>query len=185
MVKTQHFSWQGHGEFVQGKYGTHAWQTHTFRPSAIRKNYHTIMIRYSTCLLGNPSDLDAEKKVHARAQVNDVLDINKFARHIANHGSVYSRADVNAILTQAVDCMREQLLQGNKVVLGELGAFSVSLKCRGAQNFEEFTANNIREVNVVWSPGEAFKNLREDEMIEFEEVSSRKEQAEMLKEKKA
>ena len=128
---------------------------------------------------------DAAKKVYARAQVNDTLDINKFARHIADHGSVYSRADVQSILIQMVDCMREQLVLGNKVVLGELGAFSISLSSKGADSFEEFSTNNIREVNVVWSPGEAFVNLRNDEKAEFEEVGSRKEQAELLKDKKA
>lgn len=128
---------------------------------------------------------EAAKKVYARAQVNDTLDINKFARHIAEHGSVYSRADVQSILIQMVDCMREQLVLGNKVVLGELGAFSISLSSKGADSFEEFSTNNIREVNVVWSPGEAFVNLRNDEKAEFEEVGSRKEQAELLKDKKA
>lgn len=128
---------------------------------------------------------EAAKKVYARAQVNDTLDINKFARHIAEHGSVYSRADVQSILIQMVDCMREQLVLGNKVVLGELGAFSISLSSKGADSFEDFSTNNIREVNVVWSPGEAFVNLRNDEKTEFEEVGSRKEQAELLKDKKA
>ena len=143
------------------------------------------MIRYSTFLQGNPMNKEAAKKVYARAQVNDILDINKFARHIAEHGSVYSRADVQSILIQMVDCMREQLVLGNKVVLGELGAFSISLSSKGADSFEDFTTNNIREVNVVWTPGEAFVNLRNDEKTEFEEVGSRKEQAELLKDKKA
>ena len=142
------------------------------------------MIRYSTFLQGNPMDESAPKKVYGRAQVNDVLDINKFARHIAEHGSVYSRADVQAILIQMVDCMREQLVLGNKVVLGELGAFTVALSCDGAIDFDSFSTNNIRQVNVNWIPGEAFQNLRGDEQIEFEEVGSRKEQAELLKEKK-
>lgn len=143
------------------------------------------MIRYSTYLQGNPLDESAPKKVYARAQINDTLDINKFARHIADHGSVYSRADVQAILIQMVDCMREQLVLGNKVVLGELGAFSISLSSKGADDFESFGVSNIRQVNVNWTPGVAFEDLRKDEKIEFEEVNSRKVQAEMLKEKKA
>lgn len=143
------------------------------------------MIRYSTYLQGNPGDPDMPKRVYARAQVNDTLDINRFARHIADHGSVYSRADVHAILIQMVDCMREQLLLGNKIVLGELGSFSISLSSKGAKDFESFSVANIRHVNVNWNPGDAFDDLRKDENIEFAEVSSRKEQAEMLKEKKA
>ena len=130
-------------------------------------------------------DEGAPKKAYGRAQVNDTLDINKFARHIADHGSVYSHADVQSILIQMVDCMKEQLVLGNKVCLGELGSFTISLSCNGAISLEEFTTNNIKAVNVVWTPGEIFKDLRNDEHIEFEEVGSRKEQAELLKEKKA
>ena len=40
------------------------------------------------------------------------MGIERFARHIADHGTTYSRADIMAILYMAVDCMREQLLEG-------------------------------------------------------------------------
>ena len=63
----------------------------------------------------------------AVAQYADVMTIEKFARHIATHGCVYSRADISAILYLAVDCMREMLLEGRKIRLGDLGDFSVSL----------------------------------------------------------
>ena len=43
--------------------------------------------------------------------------IEKFAKHITSHGSVYSRADISAILYIAVDCMREMLLEGKKIRL--------------------------------------------------------------------
>ena len=57
-------------------------------------------------------------KAFAVAQVTEVMPIEKFARHIADHGCVYSRADISAILYLAVDCMREMLLEGRKVRLG-------------------------------------------------------------------
>ena len=47
----------------------------------------------------------------ATAQYTEVMSIEKFARHIADHGTTYSRADIMAILYMAVDCMREQLLE--------------------------------------------------------------------------
>lgn len=52
------------------------------------------------------------------------MDINQFAEHIATHGCVYSRADIAAILTMAVDCMRENLLDGVLIKLGDLGDFT-------------------------------------------------------------
>ena len=50
------------------------------------------------------------QKAYAIAQYSEVMNIEKFARHISTHGCVYSRADISAILYLAVDCMREQLL---------------------------------------------------------------------------
>ena len=81
----------------------------------------------------NPMDVDAAKKAYASAQYAEVMDINRFAEHIASHGCVYKRADIVAILTMAVDCMREQLLGGQKIQLGDLGDFSISINSIGGK----------------------------------------------------
>ena len=72
------------------------------------------------------TDLVKTEKQNAFAisQYTDVMTIEKFAKHITSHGSVYSRADISAILYMAVDCMREMLLEGKKIRLGDLGDFS-------------------------------------------------------------
>ena len=126
-------------------------------------------------------DLVATEKqnAYAIAQYADVMTIEKFARHIATHGCVYSRADISAILYMAVDCMREQLLEGKKIRLGDLGDFSVSLTSKGSESADKFSAQNITGVNVVWDCGQEFKNLIAD--AEFNLVASRSAQAAVLK----
>ena len=126
-------------------------------------------------------DLVATEKqnAYAIAQYADVMTIEKFARHISSHGCVYSRADISAILYMAVDCMRELLLEGKKIRLGDLGDFSVSLSSKGAETADKFTAQNITDVNVVWDCGQEFKNLIAD--AEFNLVASRSVQAAVLK----
>ena len=119
----------------------------------------------------------------AIAQYADVMTIEKFAKHIATHGCVYSRADISAILYMAVDCMRELLLDGKKVRLGDLGDFSVSLSSRGAADAQSFTAQNITDVKVVWDAGGEFKTLLAD--AEFNLVASRAAQAKVIKAIKA
>ena len=123
------------------------------------------------------------QNAYAIAQYADVMTIEKFAKHIATHGCVYSRADISAILYMAVDCMREQLLEGKKIRLGDLGDFSVSLQSKGAETAKAFTAQNITGVNVVWDCGQEFKNLLAD--AEFNLVASRSAQAAVLKAVKA
>ena len=128
-------------------------------------------------------DLDLVKtekqNAFAISQYTDVMTIEKFAKHITSHGSVYSRADISAILYMAVDCMREMLLEGKKIRLGDLGDFSVLLGSQGAESADKFTAQNINQVKVQWEPGTEFKNLLDD--AEFNLVASRSAQAAVLK----
>ena len=128
-------------------------------------------------------DLDLVKtekqNAFAISQYTDVMTIEKFAKHITSHGSVYSRADISAILYMAVDCMREMLLEGKKIGLGDLGDFSLLLGSKGAETADKFTAQNITQVKVQWEPGKEFKNLIDD--AEFNLVASRSAQAAVLK----
>ena len=128
-------------------------------------------------------DLDLVKtekqNAFAISQYTDVMTIEKFAKHITSHGSVYSRADISAILYMAVDCMREMLLEGKKIRLGDLGDFSLLLGSKGAETADKFTAQNITQVKVQWEPGKEFKNLIDD--AEFNLVASRSAQAAVLK----
>ena len=83
---------------------------------------------------------------------------------------MYSRADIAAILYLTVDCMREQLLEGKKIRLGDLGDFSVSLSSKGVEDPNAFNAQNITGVKVIWEPG-----------AEFNLVASRDAQAAVIK----
>ena len=107
------------------------------------------MVNYSIVMRSNPMDSDAAKKAYASAQYSEVMDINRFAEHIASHGCVYKRADIVAILTMAVDCMREQLLGGQKIQLGDLGDFSISINSIGAESAADYNpAIHVRKLNV-------------------------------------
>jgi len=137
------------------------------------------MINYSLSMMGNPSDPAAAKRAYARSQEKDVLDIDAFAEHIVSHGCVYSKGDIVGILTMAVSCIKENLLAGNSVQLGELGKFYISLKSIGARTYDDFTADNIKRVNVKYAPSTELKNLRR--LAQFERVLTKKAEAEAKK----
>lgn len=130
------------------------------------------MINYSIVMRGNPVKKEEPKKAYASAQYSEVMDINRFAEHIASHGCVYKRADIVAILTMSVDCMRELLLAGQKIQLGDLGSFYVSIHSIGAASAKEFNpAIHIRKLNVNWTYGPHFEDLLEE--AEFNLVATR------------
>lgn len=141
------------------------------------------MINYSIAIMGTkPGTKKAditETKAYGTAQIHEVLSFDDFCQHIADHNSPFSKGTVKGVLTDAVACVREQLLAGNKVRLGDLGAFHVELACEGAVTTEDFSAANIKEVNVRWTPGEEFKNLRQD--ADFQLVPGRAAPADDIK----
>lgn len=141
------------------------------------------MINYSIAMRGNPTDRKAPKKAFATAQYSQLMTLEQFTAHIASHGCVYSRADIQAIVTLAVDCMREQLLAGRRIQLGDLGVFAVNLHSTGAEQPSDFTSANITDINVSWSQGKRFRTLLED--AEFNPVPTRKAAALVMKALKA
>ena len=107
------------------------------------------MINYSISLRANPSDQDAPKKAYANAQYSEIMTLDKFAEHISTHGSKYNRADIQAVLIQAVDCMREQLLAGQRIQMGDLGTFSIHINSMGAESLETYNpAIHVEDLNV-------------------------------------
>ena len=135
------------------------------------------MIDYSLgARLSKPNDKNSEKKVYAYAQARQVIDIMALARHIQVHGSPYTRDIIVGVLTKAVDCIREQLLEGNKVQLGEMGAFYVTLRSTGADSADDFNAGaNITGVNVRWERGKSYEEMIAD--ASFRYVATREKQA--------
>lgn len=141
------------------------------------------MIEYSIYMMGNPIKPEEPQKAYAKNQVREIWDLNKFCKHIASHNAGYSRGMVKAILSDMCDCIVEQLLNGNKIKLGEFGVFSISINCEGAESLEKFSEENIKSVNIKFNPGVDFENLVGQ--AEFKLVASRAGQAALLKAEKA
>lgn len=141
------------------------------------------MIDYSVFMMGNPMDSSAAPKAYAKPQVSELMSFAKFVKHIADHNGVYSRGTVKGVIADMCECLVEMLLEGKKVQLGELGNFWISLSAAGAPALDKFSAQNIEAVNIVFTPGEDFENLRS--RAEFNLVSSRLAQAATLKAEKA
>lgn len=137
------------------------------------------MVNYSLINRANPRDKDASKKTYAIAQYAGVMNLEKFASHIATHGCVYSEADIIAILKMAVNCMREQLLNGQKIKLGDLGSFYLSLSSKGTLTAEDFDPTiHVKAVNVNWERGPKFRGLKDE--AEFNLVAGRAVQKKVL-----
>lgn len=136
--------------------------------------------------LAVPGDSKSGKKIYPHAQYDEVIELSQLARHIQEHGSPFTRDVIIGVLTAAVDCTREQLVAGNKVSFGDLGAFSTSLRSEGVDRAEDFDPHrDIKSIEVNWMPSDLFKDLKNDSKVKYEFVPTRKEMSEAKKLSKA
>ena len=137
------------------------------------------MINYSTFMWKNPLDDKAVEMAYAKNQLKKVMPFDEFVKHISDHNGVFTRGTVKGVVSDTCTCLVEQLLNGYKVQFGELGIFSISITCDPAPSLKEFTADNIKAVNLLFTPGADFENLRSK--AEFNLVASRAVQAASIK----
>ena len=117
------------------------------------------MIDYSVYMMTPTYSKDETPKAYAKNQVSEIWSLEKFAKHISDHNGVYSRGTVKGVISDMCECLVEQLLNGNKIQLGELGTFGISISSEGAESIEKFTSKNIKAVNILFTPGADFENL--------------------------
>ena len=57
------------------------------------------MIDYSVYMMPNPSKPDVAPKAYARAQVKEVVSLDKFVKHLSEHNGVFTRGSIKGIIT--------------------------------------------------------------------------------------
>ena len=117
---------------------------------------------------------DEDAKFYARAVQDRTVDFDALVSHMAEHNSPYSRGVISGVLTDMLDCVKELVLDGKAVRLGDLGLFSVGLKSTGALTVEDFKAGtHIKGVNLnvrntkSWSNTELRKLCTITELSEY------------------
>ena len=79
-------------------------------------------------------------KYFGRVIHTETLTTRKLAKHIAEHGSVYTQDVVEGVLTKAEACIVEQLLESKKIKLEGLGTFYLMAENKngGAVSLDKF-----------------------------------------------
>ena len=149
------------------------------------------MIDYSISKITNP--VTNRLAVYAVAQIRETLTLDQFAKHIADHGCAFDKGDIFAVLVKAASCLKELILDGKQVQMGDLGTFAPSLSTNGwnrgltpdddgYRQPGDFSASDIDCVTVHYKLPATLKNMRDE--AEFNFVTTRKEQAAAKREAK-
>ncbi len=114
------------------------------------------MLKYKLIERGNPSDPAAPKKVYASPVVNGKKTIVSLSHDIADISSL-SRGDINNVITNMVERIPKELLDGKSVSLGELGTLRISFSSEGVETADDFNTNKIKNLKVIFTPGKLIK----------------------------
>ena len=114
------------------------------------------MLKYKLVQRGNPADQTAPKKWYAIHVLSGKKNISALAKDIADISSL-SRGDINNVLTNLVERIPGELLDGKSVSLGELGTLRISFGSDGADTEDNFNAAGIKNLKVIFTPGTLIK----------------------------
>ena len=88
----------------------------------------TGILKYKMVERINPLNKEEDPKWYAKAVQDRTVDFEALCTHMSEHNSPYSRGVIHGVLTDMLDCVKELVLDGKSVRLGDLGLFSVGLK---------------------------------------------------------
>ena len=91
------------------------------------------------------------------------MDFEQFVDHISSHNSPYSRGTVHGVMMDMLDCLKELILDGKSVRLGDLGLFSIGMSSRGEVSRDKVTSASVQDIHLLvkntknWSNSELKK----------------------------
>ena len=118
-------------------------------------------------------------KWYARLKSIETLSTEKLAKHISEHGSVFTADVVEGVMKKFKSCLLEMLLESKKVKVTGLGTFYLTCECQkgGADKEEDFNVNqHLKALHIRFLPDQVQEdNLSSREFIkkaEFVNVKS-------------
>ena len=100
----------------------------------------------------NNVESEQYKKWYGRAVMTDTTDLNTLAERIQANCSM-KKSDVQAVLTELVEVMRDELQSSHRVKLDGFGSFKIGLKSTGCDTSKDFSVTrNIKGLRVLFQP---------------------------------
>ncbi|WP_099464387.1 HU family DNA-binding protein [Parabacteroides provencensis] len=101
---------------------------------------------------------DDAKRFYASANVTGKMDFQAICARIADR-STASDGDVALVLRGLIHCMKEALLRGESVQLGDLGHFQAVIGSKGSLTEEEFNVSLIKKPRIIFRPGADLRDV--------------------------
>lgn len=124
-------------------------------------------MKYKLVQKTNPLEPDTERKWYASPVKAGTINNYQLSKGIASK-SFLARGAVINVIENMVDEIPRYLIEGYSVNLNNFGTLRLSLSSEGVENPSDFTAANIKNMRVVFTPSPELKKTLQG--IHFEEV---------------
>ena len=112
----------------------------------------------------NNQNAETFGKWYARVEGKEQLSVHDMAKHMAKHNTPFSAGTIEGILTDFVECVREQCLQGNTVKIENLAIFKASVKSNPCSRYGVMRATigskSVKVGGQTVETGNAVKSMR-------------------------
>lgn len=106
----------------------------------------------------------ADGKYYARI-THELMEFDELVKYLAGKNTSFTEGTFQAVLTDTMNALRELLLMGKSVRLGDMGIFSIGCESEGAETLRDvdkdhrtgFHVSNIKGVRVNWMLGKRFE----------------------------
>ncbi|UBD77414.1 HU family DNA-binding protein [Parabacteroides goldsteinii] len=128
-------------------------------------------VRYKLVLRKDLSKDAAEgaQKYYASVNSNGMMTFQQTCTAISAY-STASPGDVKVVMDGLLFVLKEALLRGEVVQLGELGNFQINVGSSGTPTTEEFKASMIRKPRIVFRPSVSLKEILDK--VSFERINA-------------
>ncbi|MBR0489077.1 MAG: HU family DNA-binding protein, partial [Prevotella sp.] len=109
------------------------------------------MVRYKL-YQDNRKNSTTRGQWYGRAAVMGVTNLEALSDRIQRNCTA-KRSDVQAVLTELVEAMADELKAGNRVKLDGFGSFKIGIRTKGAETAKAFTVQkNVKGLHVLFQP---------------------------------
>ena len=86
---------------------------------------------------------------YATVATDREMHFEEFVDHISSHNSPYSRGPVHGVMMDMLDCLKELILDGKSVRLGDLGLFSIGMSSHGEVSRDKVSAASVEGIHLL------------------------------------
>ena len=94
------------------------------------------------------SETEQAGKLYARVSYKQTMDLHDMAAHMAEHNTAFSEGLIVGVLTDFVKCVREMVLNGNTVKVGNLAIFKATVEANALETLYDAQTDKVASATL-------------------------------------